>query len=121
MAKSMLGDVKLMNAQALLQNATGYSSSLIFDVAAGDATVLLVSTAGSITITQQCSLDNITWYDPVNASGSAVGSVASAFTVSAGTYISFTVVQSPFIRFKVVEGNVANTVCSLNLIYRFEN
>ena len=116
----MLGNVKLMNAQALDKAATGYSSSLIFDVAAGDATVLLSSTAGSITVTQQASIDNITWYDPVNTSGVAVGAVAAAFTVSTGTYISYTVVLAPYIRFKVVEGNVAATAITLNLIYRYE-
>lgn len=120
MSKSILGNVKLMDAQSLAQAATGYSSSIIFDVCAGDAVVLLKSTAGSITVTQQCSLDNETWYDPVNSSAAAVGGVAAALTVTTGTYISFTVVVAPYIRFKVVEGNVALTAVTLNLIYRFE-
>lgn len=121
MGKSMLGDIKLMNVQAVAKAATGYSSSIRFDACAGDATVFLVSTAGSITVTQQCSLDDSNWYDPVNASGSAVGSVAATFTVSTGTYIIYTVVLTPYIRFKVVEGDVAATDVSLNLIYRHES
>lgn len=120
MAKSMLGNIKLMDVQAAAKAATVYSSSIRFDACAGDATIFLVSTAGSITVTQQCSLDDSNWYDPVNASGSAVGSVASAFTVSAGTYITYTVVLAPYVRFKVVEGDVAATDVSLKLIYRFE-
>lgn len=108
----------LKSADALAQNATEYSDSIPMKGMEGDVAVVIISTAGSITVTQQVSLDDSTWYDPVNSSGSAVGAVAAALTVTTGTYIVYSPVLAPYMRFKIVEGNVAATVVTLKVIAR---
>jgi len=120
MSRSSLGVIALRPADALAKQGTEYTGSIRFEECAGDVTVLIISTAGQIDVTQQCSLDNVTWYNPVNASAAAVGVVISNLTVTTGTYISYTVVLAPFIRFKIVEDNVAETTVTLKLIYRKE-
>jgi len=119
MSRSILGMVELATALAA-DNGTVHSDSIRFEECAGDATVLLISTAGSITVSQQCSLDNVTWYDPVNASASALGTVGTAVTVTTGTYIAYTVVLAPFIRYKIVEDGTGATAVTIKLQYRFE-
>lgn len=119
MGRSMISKEVLMNAVTVAKNGTGYSNSRCFDDCDGTATVKLISTAGSITITQQCSIDDVNWYDPETAAGAA-GAVEATVTVTTGKYISYTPVLAPFIRFKIVEGNVAATVVTLELIYRVE-
>lgn len=109
---------QLMTAEAVAQADTHYTSSIDFERCNGNATLLIVSTAGSITVTQQCSLDNSTWYDAVNTSGTAVGAVASALTVTTGTYVVYSPVLAPYIRFKVVENNSAPTVVSIKLNFQ---
>ena len=116
-----LSDLGIIELAALLavESTTKYTGSIDFRGCAGDAAVLLISTAGTLAVTQQCSLDDTTWYDPVNSSNAAIGSVASAFTTSTGKYISYTVVLAPYIRFKIVESTAATSV-TLKLIYRKE-
>jgi len=120
MSKSMLGTIALRPADALAQDGTEYTASIQFDACAGDATALVVSTAGSITIDQQCSLDDETWYDPTIPAGTATGNVTTALGVTTGAYIVFTVVLAPYVRFKITENDSAATVVTFTLIYRHE-
>ncbi len=120
MATSILAAEILSSAQSIGKAATGYSNSVDFSRCQGDASVFIISTAGSITVTQQCSMDNVTFYDPVNSSGTALGGVATALTVTTGTWVSYTPVMAPYIRFKIVEGNSAATVVTLKLVFREE-
>jgi hypothetical protein len=115
----MVSKEKLMDAVAVAQQDTHYSNSRKFHDCDGTACLLISSTAGSITVTQRCSPDNKTWYDPETASGAA-GAVEDTITVTTGRYLSFTPVLCDYIRFKVVEGNTAPTVVSLELAYRVE-
>lgn len=100
------------------QNTTGYSDGFDTSMNNGFIAVLITSSAGSITVTQQCSVDNDNWYDPVDEDGTAIGAVVSSMTV--GTkYIQFSPVMAPFSRFKIVEGNVgATTVTIAKVIYK---
>ena len=107
----------LSNAQAVAQQATGYSDKVAFDRCEGNAALLIISTAGSITVTQQCSWDGLTFYDPETAAGAA-GAVEDTITVTTGRYLSFTPVLAPWARFKIVEGNTAATVVTLRLMFR---
>ena len=109
----------LAKAKAVAQQATVYSDSCAFDRCEGNAALLIISTAGSITVTQQCSWDDLTWYDPETAAGAA-GAVEDTITVTTGRYLSFTPVLAPFVRFKIVEGNTAATVVTLRLMFRTE-
>lgn len=114
----MLRRKVLMSALDILQAATAYSSSVLFDRCEGDVSILVVSTAGSITVIQQCSLDNVTYYSPVNASGTVIGTVCTALTVTTGTYIAYSPVLAPYVRFVVTENNSAATKVSLSFTFR---
>lgn len=107
---------KLATALAVTKAGTSYTGSGSFETSAGYTAVLIVSTAGSITVTQQCSVDNSNWYDPVATDASALGAVCSALTVTTGTYIKFDPVVAPYIRFKIVEGNIAASAVTITLV-----
>ena len=112
---NMTGVIKLAAEKSVAQAATGYSDSFRSDIANGFAAALIVSTAGSITVTMQASIDDSTFYDVVDSDGNALGAVVAAMTV--GTkYIQFSPVIAPYIRFKIVEGNSALTLVTIYLI-----
>lgn len=117
---SLIARTKLASAQAIAQAGTGYTDSMDFSRCAGDAAVLIVTLLGTSTITQQCSFDNVNWYDPVVAAGTATGAVCTATAATTGTYIVYTPILSPYVRFKVVETNVAALTITLHLIFREE-
>ncbi len=119
MGRSLVSKEFLMSAVAVTKNGTSYSNSRTFHDCDGTACLKIVSTAGSITVTQQCSLDDKTFYDPETASGAA-GAVEDTITVTTGRYLSFTPVMCDFIRFKVVEANVAATNVTLEISYRVQ-
>lgn len=106
----------LASALAVAKNATVYSSKVSVDDLAGHVAIQIVSTAGSVTITQQCSLDGTTFYDPTDTAGNALGQVVAAQTVTTGIYVIPDVVLAPYIRYKIVEGNVAATAVTINLV-----
>jgi len=118
MSRSIVSKEVLSSAQAVGKNATVYSNSRKFHDCDGTACLKIISTAGQITVTQQCSTDNVTWYDPETAAGAA-GAV-DKITVTTGRYLSFTPVLCDYIRFKIVEANVAATAVTLELVYRVE-
>jgi hypothetical protein len=94
---------------AVAQNATEYSEIFRHDKSSGYSGMLITVSAGSVTVTQQCGLeDNGLFYDPVDASNTALGSVVT--TMGAGTRcVQYDPVMAPFVRFKIVEANVAST------------
>jgi len=98
---------------------TTYTSSMDFWRCQGDATVFISSTAGRITITQQVSIDDVNWYSPIDTAAAPLGTVATLLTVTTGTYVSYSPILAPFIRFKIVE-NLAATVVNLIFIFREE-
>ena len=106
----------MASALACGKNATVYSNVLGVGDLAGHIGIRLISTAGSITVTQQCSIDGTTFYDPVDTSATALGQVVAAQTVTAGIYVVPDVVLAPYIRYKIVEGNVAATAVTINLV-----
>ena len=120
MSARIVGYDTLMNVTTVAMNGTGYTSSMKFERCTGTVCVFLVSTAGSITVTQQCSLDNSNWYDPVNAAAEALGKVITTMTVTTGKWISYDSVLTPYIRFKIVETNVAATIVTLKLLFQEE-
>lgn len=110
----------LMSATAVARNATGYSDSCEFDGCTGSATLFIKTTAGNITVSQQCSTDNKSWSDPVDTSDNPLAVVRTGLTVTTGVYVAFTPALANYIRFKVVEANVAATAVTLKLSYRME-
>lgn len=118
MANSKLQTPQLMG-QTVARNTTVYSTPVdMKGYAGGQAGLLITTTAGSLTVTQQSSMDGTNFYDAINAAGSALKAVAG--TVTASRWVAFTPVVSPWIRFKVVEGNVAETAVTLRLVYYAE-
>lgn len=124
----LIGFTTLMNAEAVAKNDTHYTSPIKHDRMTGTSGVFIVSTAGSITVTQECSIDYddrnpdaANWYAPVDTSGTTLGSVAAAVTVTTGRWVSYTTILAPHIRFKVVEGNSAATSVTLKLVHQEEN
>jgi len=103
-------------SQTVTASATGYTESLNFRAAKGYAAILYTEelAGSSVTITQQCSLDNVTFYDPTDADGTALGEVAAALT--ADRYTQFSPVIAPFIRFKVVAAAGQSSVFSMKLV-----
>ena len=104
------------SALACGKNATVHSSAMAAEDFTGHVGLLLVSTAGSVTITQQCSVDNVFYYDPVDPDGTALGEVTTAETVTTGKYIIPDPVMAPFIRYKIVEGDVAATAVTITVM-----
>ena len=111
---------ELLMGDTVLISGTKYSNDMNFRRCAGNAALFVTSTAGSITIYQQCSYDDKNWYDPIDSSGGVLGLIAGYLSSTAGSYIPFTPVLTPQIRFKVVENGTAQTVVTLRLIYRLE-
>jgi len=104
------------SALAVGSGATVYSSVMAVQDLTGHLGILLVSTAGSITVTQQCSVDGATFYDPVDTDAAALGAVIATLTVTAGTYVIPKPVLAPFIRYKIVEGGVAPSAVTIKVI-----
>ena len=97
---NIIAHPRLMDEEDISNGDTEYSSSIKFIAASGFNAMLVILTAGSnVTISQQCSEDNTTFYDPVDPDGNALGIVYTNLTASA--YIQFPPVIAPYIRFKV--------------------
>lgn len=118
MSVSQLERIKVMDAKACSSN-TYYSDSWSARKCTGSAALFIVSTAGTLAISQQCSLDNVNWYDPVDTAASALGVIKAAQTVTTGTYVAFSPVLAEWMRIKVVESTAPTTV-SLTLTLRVE-
>jgi hypothetical protein len=106
-----------MAAISVPQSGTKSSSSVLNRLAKGYSAVIVSSTAGSITITEQASIDGVNFYDVVDTQGNTSGTVCTALTVTTGTYIQFPPVMAPYIRFKVVEGGPGATVVTIILLF----
>jgi len=119
MTSGQLKSPILMN-EAIDKAATRYSKACSFRECAGSVAVIITTTAGTITVSQQCSQDGVTWYDPTDTAAGALGVVRTALEVTTGIYTPFTPVMCEYIRFKVVEANVATTTVTIRLIFRQE-
>lgn len=100
------------------QNTTVYTDSFKWDKCSGDASVLFSSSAGDVTVQQQCSIDNKNWFTPVNNAGTTVGTIATAVTATTGRYVSYSPVLSPYGRYAVTENNSANTDVVLHVVFQ---
>ena len=109
---------RIFNAN-VAQNATVYTSGVPFSRATGEVALLIVSSAGEITVTQQCSFDGENFHDPLDGAGSALGAVTAGMTV--GTkYVVPSPVVAPYVRYKIVEANTAATDVSITLVSQEE-
>ena len=91
-------------ATTITAGTTTYTDGIRNDYSDGYASVLIVQTgaAADLDLSIQASIDNSTYYDPYDASGSALGNIVTALGVGAATrYQSITLPIAPWIRFKV--------------------
>jgi hypothetical protein len=70
---------------------------------------ILVSANDTVTITQQCSIDDSNWYDPYLSNTSQTGQVATADA----KYVTFSPIVAPYIRFNVSATNSTNVTLEL--------
>jgi hypothetical protein len=103
----------LASSKAIAASGTGYSLSMPFDESTGEIALLIVNEGTAITITQQVSLDDVTYYDPVNASSVAQGSVIANLTTTTGTYVHFDPIPAPYTRFKIVATDHNSTTVTM--------
>jgi len=94
---------------------TLYSGGYKSDRCSGTVVLLITSSAGSITVSQQAGFTyDGTYYDAVSAANAALGAIATGMTV--GTrFISYSPVAAPWSRLKIVEANVEATTVVVNI------
>lgn len=108
MGKILGREVLMAAGTTIAQNDSTYTSSFPFNKSTGEVALLVVTTGNcTLAITQQCSEDNITWYDAVNGSMTAMGAAGSSTTATISNWIVPTLAPAPYIRFKVAEANAA--------------
>lgn len=88
------------NAQALSNGVNAFSNSVQMKTWGGFAAVEVKTNTATVTISQQCSVDNINWYDPVDQTGTALGLIATALATT--KYIEFSPVVTIWVRLKYV-------------------
>ena len=112
----------LSETVAVTKQGTVYSSPFRANECAGTIALLIVSSAGSLTVTQQCGLtEDGTFYDPVNAANSALGAVCAAGFTVGSRFINLTPVVAPWLRLKMIEANVAATDVDLDIYEVIDN
>jgi hypothetical protein len=123
MSRSQISQELLMDAVTIAINDTHYTESRRFHDCIGDAALLITlasAGAATTTITQQCSIDNVTWYDPKSTAGAALGAIITAVAVaSTPIYVVFTPIIAPYVRF-VVHVDTAIGIVTAKLSYRLE-
>ena len=80
---------------------------VLFQIAAG--------VTGAFTITEQCSLDGVNFFNPTNATSVAQGIVLQGNLIATAAYLTYTPVSAPYIRFKVVSTPAATV--SMSVLY----
>jgi hypothetical protein len=86
------------NAQAVTNGVNAFSNAVEMKVWGGFAAIEVKANTATVTITQQCSVDGVTWYDPVDQTGTALGAIATALATTA--YIEFSPVVTIWVRLK---------------------
>ena len=100
-------------------NNTTYGSVINTQRSTGDVAFKVVTSAGEIAVTQQCSMDGVNFYDPIDGADSALGTINASLTV--GTYyIVPALVVAPYSRVKVVENGTASTVVTITMVFQEE-
>ena len=111
---------KLMDAVAV-DNATVNSSSINLErIGSGGAVAVrfISSAAGSLTVTQQCSHNDIDWYTPKDKSNVAISPIVPAATgADSGRWIVFDISFAPFVRFQCVEAGTLATNVTIDFYF----
>ena len=105
----------ISSAQTVLSGQTDYSNSIDTRIWGGFTSLELVLSGASpsVTVSQQCSNDNSTWYDPKDNANGALGVIATGATAS--RFIQFSPVMSPYIRLKYVTAADTTITAKINI------
>jgi hypothetical protein len=117
--RNQIRGIKLMD-EVVVDNTTVYSDSIKFSQCTGEATVFISSSAGKITVTQQCSNNEVDWYSPIDTSGNPLCVVAAALTVTTGIYVTYNPAIAKFARLSVLEDGTAAATVTIILNYQLE-
>lgn len=115
-----IGSIPVVSLLSVSQAATVYSDPVLFERTTGEIAALVISTAGSVTVTTEYSDDKMNWYGAVDSANSAIGAVCATMTVGS-RWVKVTPSIGRWIRFKIVENNSAATVVSIRLMSQEEN
>jgi hypothetical protein len=98
------------DSQSLDKSDTHNTAAFETNRCGGAMAIQVVSSAGSITVTQQvCETKTGTFLSPVSSANAALGAIAAGMTV--GTrYVSIDPVPAPWSRLNIIEGGTAATV-----------
>lgn len=100
----------------IAQNATVFTPGVRSNYWNGYITALITLSAGSVTISQQCSPDNSNWFDPVDSNNSSLSSIVTAMSVNtAGRYVQFAPTLAQYSRLKIVELNVGSATLNMSI------
>lgn len=108
----------LVSSQAIAAAGTYYTNSTDFGYNHGVCALILdfLSGTGPISVYQQCSLNNATWYEPIGSgSGASLATVCTGRTVS--SWIVFDSVQAEYVRFRIVNTGASSTTIRLKLTF----
>lgn len=103
----------LWDEEAMLIAGTGTYNSDAIDTLrlTGFASILVVTSAGSLALTYQVSDDGVNWYDPEDTAGTALGGINAAVTVGSN-WIQFDPTMARWMRIVAVL-TVANSTVSI--------
>lgn len=108
--------LQVLSTTTVANGATIYSNSYSGDKETGFSYAFIqLSGTSSVTVTQQGSLDNTTFYDVVSSAGSALGAILTTGTSTAGIFVQFDPVFAPYKRLKIVAGAASTVAITLGI------
>jgi hypothetical protein len=122
MGQRWLSATQVMSAQNIFAGSTGYSVSVnqLNQVGAYAALQIAMSPTTGLTINHQCSIDGITFWTPTNATAVTAGNIlATGVTTATATYVTFTPVVAPYVRYSVVP--IASSTVTLSVVLQGES
>lgn len=117
-SKSIIAPLKITQV-SLAQAGTGYTESIRATFFAGEMGALVtIGGSGSVKVSQQCSINGVDWYDPVDPDANAVGEIIATAATAGTTFRKFTMVITPYVRFKCVEQNVNTATVDIVIVFQ---
>jgi len=117
----MLSVYQLMTDNALAINTSTNTASVKTDFCTGYGTIYVSNSAGSVLIMQQVSVDNVTYFNPVDEVGNSLAVIASGIVKGTTSMVQYNPALSPYTRFVVVEGNSGATKTAITVMLQEEN
>lgn len=85
-------------AQTLTNGTPAFSNAVQIKTWGGFAALEVKAMTATATISQQCSVDGATWYDPTDNAGNALGLIYTGLSTT--KYIEFSPVVTKWVRLK---------------------